>query len=278
MSSKYPYKTYLHEAFHNWYNYGVLTLFGGLALIDGLGNFQHFLGWLFVGAAVEVCFLYMLSTNPRYQRVVDSELEDEKELQVFALRNALWPHIEPPIRDRYLELEQLSARLRGDTVSLSKLKDPLLKENLRKVSVLLASYLKLAMAVTRYHNYLAGVDPARIAADVARLEKELAGATDERVKDVKQKNVDVLKKRAEKIDKAKANVQYLDAQMGTIADTMRLVVDQAITLSDPKGMGVQIDSLLETLQDTDLVAAEMDSLEELEQGLDPVIHLPQQKE
>ena len=278
MPGKYPYKTYLAQAFYNSYNYGVLILFGGLAVISGIDGLSPFIGWLSLGIGAEITFLYMLSNNPRFQRHIDSQLEEEKELQVFTLRNALWPHIEPGLRDRYLELEQLAARLRGDTVSLSRLKDPLLKENLRKVAILLASFLKLAVAVTRYHNYLAGVDPESIKTGIARLQKELESTTDERVTDIKQKNVDVLQKRAEKVDKARANVEYLEAQMGTIADTMRLVVDQAITLSDPKGMGLQIDNLLQTLQDTELVAAEMDSIEELEQGLDPVIHLPYEKQ
>jgi hypothetical protein len=88
----------------------------------------------------------------------------------------------------------------------------------------------------------------------------------------------VLKKRAEKVEKAKANSQYLAAQMETIADTLRLVVDQAITLSDPKGMGVQIDNLLSSLQDTEIVAAEMEGFEEFEQGMDPVVSLPREKQ
>jgi len=71
----------------------------------------------------------------------------------------------------------------------------------------------------------------------------------------------------EKLIKAKANCEYLLAQMETIEDTMKLVIDQAITLSDPKGMGLQIDTLLLNLQETELVAAEMESFTELEQGL-----------
>jgi len=263
MSTKYPFKVYLSQAFHNWYNYGTLILFGGMALID----IRHFIWYLMICAGVELAILYNVSNNPRFQRWVDSVLEDEREMQVFGLRNQLWPYIAQDIRSRYLELEQLSARLRGDVKSFSKLKDPMLKENIRKVSVLLASYLKLGVAVTRYRHYLGGVNFEQIHKDMERLQKELE-RSDERVREIKQKNIDILTKRAEKVEKAQANVQYLEAQMEAIADTMRLVVDQAITLSDPKGMGVQIDSLLTTLHDTELIAAEMESIEEIEGGYD----------
>jgi hypothetical protein len=264
MSGKYPFKEYLRQAFHNWYNYGLLILFGGLGLINGN------LGWFLVGAALEIVALYNVAGDRRFQRYVDSVLEDEKELQVFGLRNSLWPYIADDLRAKYMDLEQLSARMRGDVTSFSKIKDPLIKDNIRKISVLLSSYLKLAVAVTRYRNYLDGVNESQIDGDIARLKKEMGGA-EERVQEIKQKNIDILSKRLEKITKAAANVDYLGAQMETIADTMRLVVDQAITLSDPKGMSVQIDSLLTTLQDTDLIAAEMESLDELEAGHDEFV-------
>lgn len=261
MSGKYPFKEYLRQAFHNWYNYGLLILFAGLGLING--NW----GWFLVGAGLEVVLLYNVANDPRFQRWVNSMREDEKEMEVFGLRNALWPHIARDLQARYMDLEQLTARMRGDITSFSKVKDPLIKDNLRKISVLLSSYLKLAVAVTRYRNYLGGVNMSQIDGDIGRLRSEMESA-DDRVKEIKQKNIDILAKRAEKIDKAKANVEYLGAQMETIADTMRLVVDQAITLSDPKGMSTQIDSLLTTLHDTDLIAAEMESLDEIEAGHD----------
>ncbi|MCC7479742.1 hypothetical protein IT575_14975 [bacterium] len=287
MSGKYPFKVYLSKAFHNVYNYIGMGLFAGLFLIESASNgLGHGLGWLMVGGGLELVYLYMLTLNPRFQRVVDSQLEDQKELQVFALRNQLWPFIEDSIRKRYLELEQLTARLRmdeagnvgGRSMTQRELKDPLLKENMRKVATLLASYLKLGVAVTRYHNYLQHVDPDRIRKDIERLNRELESTEDERVKEVRQKNIDVLQKRLEKIEKARANVKYLEAQTDTIGDTMRLVVDQAITLSDPKGMSTQIDGLLTTLQDTELIAAEMESFEELEAGLDPVVHIARERE
>jgi hypothetical protein len=56
-------------------------------------------------------------------------------------------------------------------------------------------------------------------------------------------------------------------------------VDQAVTLSDPKGMSMQIDSLLTTLNDTDQIASEIDSFEELDSGLsDEIPDVPRQRE
>ena len=268
MSPKYPFTTYLREAFHDWYNYAGLILFGGLTLI--LRN----PGPLMMGTGLELAYLYLMATNPRFIRLVDARLEDAKQMRVELLRDRLWEHIDPQYRTKYKDLEQMTGRLRDEYAGLGNRIDPMQEDNYRKIVMLLASYLKIARAVTTYKSYLASVNPDDIKQDIDRLTKELDGA-DERVQDVRKKNIDVLQKRLEKITKAKANMDYLTAQMEAIEDTMRLVVDQAITLSDPKGTGVQIDNLLSTLQETDLVSDEMSAYDELEQGLgDDVIDLP----
>ena len=218
----------------------------------------------------------MLATNPRFQRLVDAEIDDQKQLRVGELAKLLWPHIDSDLRQRYNELDALAARLQADTPASSGYGKDMLKENQRKVAVLLASYLKIAVAVTRYRHYLSSVNVDKIKSDSQRLEQEIEKAED-KIKEVKQKNIEILKKRLEKIDKAGTNNEYLAAQMETIEDTMRLVVDQAVTLTDPKGMGMQIDNLLTSLQDTELIASEMEPFAELASGIDDVIDLPEKQ-
>jgi len=271
MSQRYSWTTYLKHAFNNWYNYISIGLIIGLALI-----FKQE-GLLYLGAAAEIVYLYMCVSNPRYLRYVDSLIGEERELDIEPLREHLWPLIEDSLRQRFTKLAELANKFEGETISTLQKKDPFYQENRRKVAVLLANYLKIAFAVTRYQAYLADVDPEEIQLDIERLEEEILDAS-ERVQQVKKKNIEVLTKRLEKLKKASANCTYLSAQMETIEDTMKLVVDQAITLSDPKGTGMQIDNLLLNLQETELVAAEMESFDELEQGLtDEVFHLPEKE-
>ena len=260
MSKRNDWSAYLKYAFHNWYNYIAMGLTVGLALIlkqEGI---------IYMGAAAELLYLYMCVSNPRYQRHVDSLLAKEDELDIEPLRLQLWPLINSELKLRYGKLAALTQKLDQKDVAAVIKRDPFFMENQRKIAVLLANYLKITVAVTRYQSYLADVDPAEIEENIKRLEKEIPEAN-ERVKSIKLKNVEVLQKRMEKLIKAKANCEYLLAQMETIEDTMKLVIDQAITLSDPKGMGLQIDTLLLNLQETELVAAEMESFTELEQGL-----------
>jgi hypothetical protein len=269
VSPKYPFWTYVKAAFHDWYNYSGLILAGGMALILGDP------GPLLIGSGLELAYLYFMATNPRFVRLVDSRLEDAKHMRIELLRERLWEHIDPQLQARYRELEGMTQRLRHEYEMLGERADAMQQDNYRKIIMLLASYLKIARAVTRYRGYLESVQPETIRKDIARLEQQIEGMTDERILGVRKKNIDVLQKRLEKVEKAGANWSYLIAQMEAIEDTMRLVVDQAITLSDPKGTGLQIDNLLTTLQETELVSSELEYYDELEQGmLDDVIDLP----
>ena len=257
---RHPWHEYLKRAFQNWYNYGALALMGGLALI-----FQNEAP-VYLALAGELVYLYMMIGNQRFIRMVDAEIAEEKQLNVVELRNKLWPYIEDQYRARYMQLEQKANRLDDEDVSALRKRDPYYKQNLHKIAVLLGSFLRIAMAVTRYQQYLRDINPESIKANIARLEEE-AETAGQRVQDVKRKNIEILAKRLDKLEKAQANSDYLLAQMDTIEDTMSLTIDQAITLTDPKGMGVQIDNLLANLQETELIASEMEAFDELEAGL-----------
>lgn len=265
-----PFSTYLQKAFTNQYNLIALSLFAGLGVIVDPG-------WLMIGGGLELLYLWMMAGNPRFMRHVDSLLEDEKALNYEALREKLWSQIDLEQRDKYRALEQQAIRISNDELPRGVRDDPFMQENQRKVATLLANYLRMAVAVTRYNRYLGSADRVKITENIERLEAELETAS-ERVVGIKRKNIEVLQKRLDKLEKAESNLEFLKAQMETIEDTMHLVVDQMTTQSDPKGSSMQIDNLLFNLQETELIAQEMESVLELEDGLDDNYILPREKE
>jgi hypothetical protein len=270
MSSRNPFSAYIRRAFHEQYNYIALALFAGLTLFFGVG-------WFMMGVGLELLYLWMMASNPRFMRHVDSIVEDEKALNYEALRDRLWSQIDLEQRDNYRRLEQQAIRISDEEIPRSLLDDPFFQENRRKIATLLANYLRMTVAVTRYTRYLASADADKISENIERLENEIESAS-ERVVGIKKKNIDILKKRLEKLEKAQSNLEFLKAQMETIEDTMHLVVDQMTTQSDPKGSSMQIDNLLFNLQETELIAQEMESVMELEDGLDESFNLPRERE
>ncbi|MCB1217878.1 hypothetical protein KDL44_10820 [bacterium] len=267
MKAKQSSLRYVKHAFCNWWNYSALLLPVALSLISDNP------AWLLIGAGLEIGYLYMQAGNPRYRRMVDSLFDDAREHDATGVRESVWQYLSDEHRRVYAGLEHEAARLEDDDVGTAQRRDPYYQDNRRKVQRLLISYLQLARAVSRYAQYIDGADEQRIRRDIERLQDEI-GKAEERVREVKLKNVDVLGRRLAKLQKAHANLDYLSAQLETIEDTLHLVVEQAITLSDPRGSSMQIDNLLGNLEETEMLAAEMDAYLELQDGLtDEVIDI-----
>ncbi len=252
---------YLGHAFSNWYNYA------GLLAAVALSLALREPGWLMIAGGLEVVYLYMLAFNPRYRRLVDSIFGDKQVLDVEAVRTQLWPDVQEVYRQRFAALSGTLARLHGSDISITQQRDPYYQDNQHKISVLLVNFLRIAVAIGRYDNYAAQDNAQTVTDGIKRLIAE-ADQADERVKQIKLKNIEILRQRLDKMTRAKANREYLEAQLQAIEDTLKLVVDQTLTLSDPKGIGMQVDNLLLNLKDTEMISGEMDSYLELTEGLD----------
>lgn len=255
---------YVGAAFSNWYNYTGLVAGTVLAIA-----FRE-PGWLLLTAGLELAYLYFMATNPRFQRHINSLHGAERELDVESIRAQLWEYVPSEYQRQYSELTALVSRLSAPGVTAAQKRDPYFKDNQSKAAILLANFLRIAVAMGRYAQYAGSAEPQQIEADIKRLITE-ADQAEPRIQQIKVKNIEILRKRLEKIVRAKANQEYLAAQLEAIEDTLKLVVDQAITLSDPKGIGQQVDNLLQNLQDTDLLSAEMDSYLELTDSADDLL-------
>jgi hypothetical protein len=254
---------YVRHAFQTYANYGLLL---GVCLTAVLTRQP---GWLAIGAGLELAYLYLLAFNPRFQRQIDAQLGAAQQLDIEPLKARLLPLIDGGMRQRFGQLEQATLQIRSGEVAPALKRDPYFQDNQRKIATLLVSFLRIAFALTRYAQYLGGNDPQRVQADIDRLEGE-AMTSDERVQQVKMQNIAVLRQRLDKIKRAAANREYLAAQLQTIEDTLQLVVDQAVTLSDPQGAGLQVETLLQNLKDSEEISGEMDSLLDMDLGQDDI--------
>ncbi|MEZ5337106.1 MAG: hypothetical protein R3F46_02485 [bacterium] len=260
MSSRQPTVRYLRHAFGNWWNYSALLLGLALTLISGSP------AWLLITAGLELGYLYMQLSNPRYRRMVDALSADDGTDALAEARESCWTEMPPEQRRVYEQLESEAARLDAEDTGSARSRDPYFVENRSKVQRLLISYLQISRAAARYGRYIGEADEQRIRRDIERLQAE-ARAAEERTGAVKLRNADVLSRRLAKLGQARANLDYLSAQLETIEDTLLLVVEQAITLSNPRGSSMQIDTLLGNLEETELLTAELDAYMELQEGL-----------
>lgn len=229
---------YLKAAFFNVYN---LSLLGGAAIASVLTADPL----IFVAAAAgEALWLTFGPEIKRFQRAVraaDQEGRDREDRErVEALMKEL------PERDwqRAKALDELRHEIQRDMQNNPSFQAILLQSELDKLSQLQISFVKLATGCQRAETYLGQVDTRELERQMQAQNRLAENATDESVKELAQKNATVLEKRLATIKDIQAFLARARGQMTLIENTVRLLRDQALTMTSPDQLTEQLNDLL----------------------------------
>jgi hypothetical protein len=147
--------------------------------------------------------------------------------------------------------------------------DPFAKDNLVKLDRLAISYLQMLVAQTEYEQYISLVDPGSIEADLEAAKAATAQtAGDAALRDVGSKQITLLEGRLARVHKAQEQMQIVRGQLKNVETTMKLLLDTAMTVADPKRVGKDIDLVLQNIRDSEVLSAELATYDDLERELD----------
>ena len=254
LSSEEP--NYLLEAFKSQYNLIALGTAVGFAVLSG-----SFLPLLIAGG-LELTVLPLMERLQRYNRARNRE--KDREAKRRGDREAMMASLTDGELRRYEELEGLAEEIRQNYGGLDTSSQMLLDEVVRKLEFLLSFYLRMRSSVARYEEYFESTDPRRIQERMARLDQEIARSP-ERVRQVKARTRAVLEKRMQRYQKALENKQLVDAQTETVQEVLHLLRDQSYSMSDPRTITEQLDSLVVSAEETERGVRDMEELLGIEQ-------------
>lgn len=235
---------YVKEAFGRQEN--VIAL-AGFAVAGVLFN----PGYLMLGGALEIVYLWLLSTNPRFHRVVLSEKnaslrridEDKKGRLLEAL-----PRLD---RQRY---EGLAAIRRGVFDSWQG-RDPvtqsILQPSVEKLDYLLEAFLRTQATLNLITDHLLSSEKPKIQKQVKGLEGELAGELAPKLRQLKSQNLELLKQRLVRLDKLEEDTAAVRTQLDTIESAIKFIADQSVALTDPQQITDQIDRVVVEVGETE---------------------------
>ena len=93
-----------------------------------------------------------------------------------------------------------------------------------RMDALLFSFVRLLSTLDSYRRYLTSTDRKAIEKELAGLSQELAhGDESGKVREVKQRRVEILGKRLERFDRAAESRELISHQLASIDDFMRLL-------------------------------------------------------
>jgi len=189
--------------------------------------------------------------------------------------------------DRDLEgmVNELSPSQKEHYLALRELRDKILANHQRlpggrvlaasseqRVDALLTSFVKLVGTLNHYRKYLSAADRKGVERDLKELEGEVAAEANPRLKEVKQKRLEILGKRLERFVQAEESRELVSHQLASIEDLLKLTHEQSIAIRDPESLTRQLDALAAEAQSTEESVREMERFMELTEETSP--HLP----
>ena len=236
---------YIREAFHarplgmfvapNW-----VFLFG-----VGLASLME-PGFLILGAGLELGYLFLLATNPRFQRVVEGKKLLEAQKQWASRQQLQVSNLKGEDQSRYRLLEQ---RCRGileqqKGLDTSEVDLRAQGEGLARLSWIYLRLLLTRQAIKKVLEDALGSDAGDMEERVKGLGEQVKSA--ELGDDVRKSltgQMEILQQRVEKQKEAREKVTFMEAELTRIEEQVELIREQAALSADPKGVSDRIDQV-----------------------------------
>jgi hypothetical protein len=230
--------SYLKAAFLNAYN---LSLLAGAAVTAGvLGDW-----WLGLGAAaVEALWLVVGPDLKPFQRAVREADRVEREEADRKRVDRLMAELPEREWQRAKALDELRREVERDMATNPSFQAILLQTELDKLKQLQQSFVHLATACRRAETYLQAVDLRELERQLKAQQTIAEKMSDPGVRELAEKNAAVLVKRMATIRDIETFLARARGQMNLIENSVRLLRDQALTMTSPAELTEQLDDLL----------------------------------
>ena len=246
---------YTKEAFLTPWNLVFLIMAMVTAFVltgTGIANFV-----LLFAAALELLYLGMMPRQERFRRVVRSRKMEERnkppsEKEVFR-------QLTKASQKRYIRFRNIEKAVRENYEKLSYASQGMLESHLKKIDNLLDSYLNMLQQKERYERFSQQATEDEVINAMARLREEMSDDSP-KVQQIKQKRLDILEKRLVKFKKSHENLAVIEAQLETIEDVTKYILDQSLTMQNPEEISFQLDTLVSEVEETQASIGELEEV------------------
>ena len=222
---------------------------------------------LVAAAGGSAVYLGMLSMMPSFRRAVRSNLAaQDSDVASEAEIETLLAELAPSQKQHYLQLRELR-----DKILATYQKMPggrvMAASSERRLDALLTAFLRLLGTLNSYRKYLSAADRKAVEDELKALEAEAASEANPRLKEVKQRRAEILRKRVQRFEQAAESREVVSHQLASIEDVLRLTHEQSIAIRDPEVVGRQLEALTLEVEATEETVREMEKFMEFTEEL-----------
>jgi hypothetical protein len=226
-------------------NWAGLAAFGLLGLENP--------GFWVLGAGLELAYLLALSTNRRFQRLVDGEsLITEKQSEGQRLA-ALLARLSPADQARYRVLEErCKSILESQRQSHSDAGAPPIGTlpQTEGFERLLYVYLRLLLTKSTIARALEDVSSKSIDLRIREVSGQLKNATSPQLHHSLADQLAILAERKKRQAEARDKLTFIEAELVRIQEQVELIRESLLVNADPQTLSTRVDSIAETLNST----------------------------
>ncbi len=231
---------------------------------------------LIAAASGSAAYLVLLSFVPSFRRTVRDNLAAQEPSDVASEEEvqALLAELAVSQRQHYLSLRELR-----DKILKSYHQVPggrvLAASSERRLDALLTSFLRLLGTLNSYRKYLSAADRKGIEAELRELETDASAEQSARLKEVKSRRAEILRRRVERFAHAAESREVVSHQLASIEDMLRLTHEQSIAIRDAESVGRQLEVLTAEVEASELTVREMENFMQFSDEMSTVRALDQ---
>ncbi len=210
-------------------------------------------GFIFLGIAGEAAYLLLLSSNPRFQKVVQGRQLLEARQQYEARLTKAVSRLSTASQERYGRLSEQCRAVLGISDVLEEGGSGSSLRSLRTggLNQLLAIFLRLLTSRELIQQNMSRVERKTLESDLRRLEKQLGEATpDSPLTRSLEGTLEIQKRRLANLDEAQDSLRVINAELERIEQQVVLVREEAAVSGKAKKLSDRLDSVTSTLTET----------------------------
>jgi len=223
---------------------------------------------LIAAAGASLAYLTLLSTTPRFRRVVRASADFDDEIASPEVLERMLGELAPSQLEHYEQLRALRDRILINYQAMPGGR-VLAASSQTRLDALLTSFVRLVGTLNTYRKYLSSADRRSLESELQALEAEVAQESNPRLKEVKQRRADILKKRVSRFAQAEESREVVSHQLASIEDVLKLTHEQSIAIRDPDTVARQLESLTGEVEATEATVKEMERFMEFSDELAP---------
>lgn len=233
---------YLRHVLVHPYN---LLFLGTFLLASLMGTSLWILLWTLL---VETVVLGLLPRTRWVRRNVEDQLRSRERTEAGQVRAALAAHMDPARRQELVELERRVETIRANARRQGRANDPLLEEFLG-LDRLLGSFVRLAVVHRATRESLSMTDRDGLLHEIELLDNRRRAAKSKQLERAVARQLGLARRRLQCFERNQQRLDAMEHHLGAIAEMIRLVHDQSLTLLDSERATDMVDRVLRELED-----------------------------